>query len=187
MNTIFANRNPYWDSFSRNWIWFFLWGLIEVILGLVAISAATFTTVLSVIFIGIVLLISGGVIIVDCFGFWWGKWSGFFLHLLMSSLYAAAGLILINSPVLSSISLTLFLGIFYLLLGIFRLCFAALLQTPKWGWSFFNGLLSMLLGILIIANLPSSALYVIGLFIGIDLIFCGLAYIMTALSVRRRK
>ncbi len=184
MKSIFAGKNPYLNVFSKNWLWFFMWGLVLVILGCAAISAATFTTLLSVVFIGILLLISGIVITLDCFSFWWGKGRGFFLHLLIGLLYITAGITLINSPLSGSIPLTLFLGLFYVLVGISRLLYSSWFQTPSWGWNFTNGLLSLLLGVLIIAELPSSALYIIGLFVGIDLIFCGLAYLMVSLAAK---
>ena len=120
MKSIFVSTNPHLATFSKNWAWFFLWGLALVILGCAAISAATFTTMLSVIFIGLLILISGVVITLDSFTFWWRKWSGFFLHLLMGLLYIVTGALLINTPLLGSIPLTLFLGIFYMLIGIYR-------------------------------------------------------------------
>lgn len=187
MKSIFVSTNPHLGTFSKNWGWFFLWGLTLVALGCVAISAATFTTILSVIFIGVVILIAGVVITIDSFTFWWQKWSGFFLHLFMGLLYIATGVILIDTPLLGSIPLTLFLGVFYILVGISRMMYSALLQTPKWGWNFLNGVLSLFLGVLIIAELPNSALFIIGLFVGIDLVFCGLTYIMVALAARSGK
>ena len=105
----------------------------------------------------------------------------------MGLLYIFAGFILINTPLLGSIPLTLFLGIFYVLLGISRMMYCSLLQTPKWGWNFLSGVLSLFLGVLIIAELPSSALFIIGLFVGIDLVFCGLTYVMVALAARSGK
>ncbi len=184
MKSIFIGVNPHLAAFSKNWAWFFLWGLVLVLLGMAAISAATLTTMLSVIFIGTLLIISGVVITLDCFSFWWGKWPGFFLHLLMGILYILAGAALINSPLLGSIPLTLFLGIFYVVVGVSRLLYSAFLQTPNWGWNFLSGVLALLLGVLIIKELPSSALFIIGLFVGIDLIFCGLTYMMVALAAR---
>jgi uncharacterized membrane protein HdeD (DUF308 family) len=184
MKSIFISTNPHLATFSKNWGWFFLWGLTLFILGCAAISAATFTTLLSVIFIGVVILVAGIVITLDSFSFWWRKGSGFFLHFIMGVLYIVAGTLLINTPLLGSIPLTLFLGIFYMLIGISRMMYSALLQTPNWGWNFVSGILSLFLGVLIVAELPSSALFIIGLFVGIDLLFCGLTYIMVALAAR---
>lgn len=171
-------------NFSKNWAWFFIWGIVLVLLGVLAISATTWTTLFSVVFLGFVLLGSGIVILINSFTFWWGKWGGFFLHLIMGFLYAAVGILLIKSPILASVSLTWFLGIFYTVLGVFRIGYSLSVHGPQWGWNFFNGIITLILGILIMASWPASSLYIIGLFVGIDLLFCGWAYIMAALSAR---
>ena len=100
------------------------WGIVLVILGCLAISAATFTTYLSILLLGIVLLASGIIIIVDSFSFWWKKWSAFFSHLVIGLLYLLIGVSLVQNPLLASISLTLLLGIFYLIIGMFRVIYA---------------------------------------------------------------
>lgn len=171
-------------AFGKNWSRFFLWGVALVILGCIAISAAAFTTLLSVVFIGFLIFFAGIVTIVDTFTFWRGKWQGFLLHLLIAILYLAVGLMLINNPVEGSVSLTLLLGVFYILAGIVRILFASTLQAPKWGWGWLNGVVTLILGILIITNWPESSLFIIGLFVGIDLLFFGWAYIMSALAAR---
>ena len=182
-----SSPNPYLVAFSKNQSWFFIWGLLLLLLGVVAISATTFTTLISVIFLGFLLLMGGIVIIIDGFTFWWHKWAGLFFHLILGVLYVVAGIMLIKSPLLASISLTLFLGIFYLLLGIFRFIYSFSLRTPQWGWSLFNAIISLILGVLILTSWPASSLFIIGLFIGIDLIFSGLAYIMASLGARALK
>ncbi len=184
MNTLQKLDTMYLKAYSKNWGWFLIWGIVLFILGIIAIGATTFTTLFSVIFLGTLLLLSGIVIIIDAFSFWWHKWSGFFLHLLIGILYGATGVMLIQSPAIASISITLLLGIFYLAVGIFRIIYSLSLRTPRWGWGFFNGLISLLLGILILASWPASGLFIIGLFVGIDLLFCGISYIMTALAAK---
>lgn len=161
-----------------------LWGILLVVLGCVAISATTMTTILSVLFLGAVIFISGLVITVDAFTFWRRSGSGFIWHLLMGILTLVVGFMLIKSPLLGSISLTLFLGVFYLVLGCFRVGFSLVVQPPRWGWNLFSGLVSVLLGVLILASWPVSGLFIIGLFIGIDLLFSGWAYIMASLAAR---
>lgn len=171
-------------SISKNWGWFLVWGIALVVLGMFAISAAAMTTLLSVIFIGFLLLISGAFIIIDTFTFWRGKGSGFFLHLMMGLLYLAAGVILIGNPVQGSVSLTLLLGVLYTCLGIFRIFYGINYRMLRWGWSLVSGIVTLLLGILILASWPDSSLFIIGLFVGIDLLFCGWAYIMVAFMAR---
>jgi uncharacterized membrane protein HdeD (DUF308 family) len=183
MRSLFLAETIDIPAFRKNWVWFFLWGIVLILLGMCAIGAATFTTLLSIVFLGFLILISGIVIILDSVTFW-RKRKGFLLHLIMGILYIFVGLMLINSPLAGSISLTLLLGIFYLVLGLFRLYYSSSLRAPRWGWNFFNGLISSLLGILILMSWPESSLYIIGLFVGIDLLFCGWAYVMAALGAK---
>jgi uncharacterized membrane protein HdeD (DUF308 family) len=183
MKALFITEGIDISAFGKNWFWFFLWGIALLILGIFAIGAATFTTLLSIVLLGFIILIGGIVIILDSFTFWRGR-NGFLLHLLMGVLYIVVGCMLINSPLAGSISLTLLLGIFYLVLGLFRLYYSFSLRSPRWGWNFFNGLISALLGVFILMSWPESSLYIIGLFVGIDLLFCGWAYIMAALSAK---
>lgn len=164
--------------------WFLAWGISLCVLGLLALGASAFTTLLSVVFIGVLILLSGIVILVDTFTFWWEKWSGFLLHLFVGALYFVVGVMLISNPVEGSISLTFLLGLFYILVGITRVAYSLFFRLGKWQWNFLSGLLSLILGILITSNLPTASLFVIGLFVGIDLLFCGWAYITAALFSR---
>ncbi|MFZ2315118.1 MAG: DUF308 domain-containing protein [Gammaproteobacteria bacterium] len=173
--------------YSKNWVWFFIWGISLVLLGVVAIGASTLATLVSVIFLGFIIFFAGLVVIIDTLTFWRNKWPGFPLHLIMGLIYAGVGLFLIARPVAGSISLTLLLGVFYICLGAFRLASTISMRLPYWGWSFLNAVITLFLGMLILSDWPASSLFIIGLFVGIDLVFTGWAYIMMALSVRSIK
>lgn len=166
------------------WGWFLAWGILLLVLGIAAISAATLTTLISVLFLGFVITIGGVVIMIDTFTFWWRRWQGFILHLLIALLYLVVGVMLINNPVAAAASLTLFLGILYIFAGIFRVIYSLTVKLNRWGLSFFSGLVSLLLGILIVSSWPSSSLFIIGLFVGIDLVIAGWVYIMGALTAK---
>lgn len=174
----------YLPAFSKNWGLFVIWGLVLFILGLFAISASAFTTIISVAIVGFLIFLAGIVITVDTFTFWWKKWTGFFIHLIYSILYLCVGIMLIKNPVEGSISLTLLLGIFYVIAGMCRLVFSSTLKTPNWGWATFNGVITLLIGILILSSWPASSLFIIGLFIGIDLLFTGWAYMMMGFAAK---
>jgi len=163
---------------------YLIWGIVLLILGIIAISAATVTTLISVIFLGFLLFICGVVIIIDSFTSWWHRWNGFWLHLIMGILYLILGVMLIKSPLLGSISITFLLGIFYIIIGAFRIFYSSSMRALRWGWVLFNGIITLLLGILILMSWPGSSLFIIGLFVGIDLLFAGWAYIMAALGAR---
>ncbi len=172
------------NDLSANWGWFFAWGLALVILGTFAISYASVTTVVSMVMLGIVLTICGVVAILDSFQFWWRIWSGFFFHLLMGILYLAAGIMLIKGPIIGSISLTLFFAILFIAVGIIRMINSLVVSLPGRVWRFINGLITLVLGVLILKQWPMSGMFIIGLFIGIDMIIAGWVYIMASFSVR---
>jgi uncharacterized membrane protein HdeD (DUF308 family) len=173
------------QELTAYWSWFLAWGVLVALLGLFAISAATFTTLASIVFIGFILVMGGCVIFVDTLTFWWKRWPGFIMHMIMSLIYLTAGLMLINSPAAGSALLTMIMAIFFILVGASRITYSLSIRVSRWQWTFVNGFISLLLGILIITNLPAASLYIIGLFVGIDLLFCGIAYIMIALSAKK--
>lgn len=170
-------------AYSKNARMFFIWGLILMAIGVFAVTATTFTTLVSVMVLGFIILFAGCVLMLDTITFWRGKDHGFVLSLLASILYIGAGVLLISNPVEGSISLTFLLGAIYTFLGLARMFFYGTVQLPQWGWSFANGAITLLIGILILMSWPSSSLYIIGLFIGIDLFFCGLAYTMAGVAL----
>ena len=170
-------------DFNNNWVKFLLWGIALFILGVIAMSAAAFTTIATIFFLGVILFVGGLIVLMDSITFWRGK-PGFALHLLSGLLYTAVGIMLMINPITGSMSLTLLLGIGYTIIGFFRIITALSLQLFRWKLSLFNGILTMLIGILIMASWPQSSLYIIGLFIGIDLIVCGWVYMMSAIAGR---
>jgi uncharacterized membrane protein HdeD (DUF308 family) len=142
------------------------------------------TTFISVIFLGVIIMTAGMIVLIDALTFWRIKMSGFALHVFMGIVYIAGGLMLIDNPLAGSVSLTLLLGILYIALGAFRTIYALTHRAPRWSLSLLNGIISFILGILILSNWPNSSLYIIGLFVGIDLLMCGWVYIMSALAAR---
>lgn len=169
---------------SKNWGWFLVYGIALVVLGLVAISAAAFTTVVSVVFLGVLLCIGGIVVFVDSFCSWRDQTSSFVLHLLMAILYLIAGIFLILNPISAAISITLLLAIFYIALGVFRILGVISFRLPDWGWRLLGGLVALLLGILIFTHWPESSLFIIGLFVGIDLLITGWTYISLSIAAK---
>lgn len=159
-------------------------GIVLLILGLLALSAIAVTTIVTVVFLGVLLVIGGLLLLIDTFAFWWGRWFGFSLHLLVGALYFFVGTSLVYNPVLASASLTLMLAIFYVFVGVFRIVYAFTFRLPRWEWQLFNGAIALLIGLLIAMNWPASSLLFIGLFVGIDLIFAGVAFMMAALRAR---
>ena len=93
----------------------------------------------------------------------------------------------LRHPDKAALTLTLLLAAFLMAGGVIRIAAAVSLQFPNWGWQVVSGALNLLLGILIWAQWPVSGLWVIGLFVGIEMIFNGWTWVMLALTLRRFK
>lgn len=185
MSFSFRFHDNHLPIYGKNWPRFMVWGIALMLLGLFAITAAAFTTLISVVILGFVFFIGGVIMAADTFTFWWHRWGGFFLHFIVAVLYLYVGITLIGQPADSAAALTMLLGIFYLVIGAFRIGTSTSLQAPNWGWSLTNGIISFVLGILIITNWQEASMFIIGLFVGIDLFFLGLTYVMAALSAKK--
>jgi uncharacterized membrane protein HdeD (DUF308 family) len=189
MNTHLAPNFPSLEgelqTLTKYWRWFLALGLIMVLVGAFAISWACIATVTvaATWLFGFMLLASGIAEIIN--SFWAGRWSGMLVHLLMGILYVVVGLMIIDQPEESAIQLTLFIAFFLIISGVFRIVFALAERFTGWGWVLLNGAVTLLAGMLIYKQWPLSGLWVIGLFVGIDLIFNGWSWIMLAMGLRQ--
>lgn len=170
------------QTFKNNWGWFLALGILLVILGILAAGASVFTTLLSVVLLGALLVVGGIAKII--YSIWLRRWSGFIPNLLVGILYAVVGAYTLMHPAASAVALTLLIAILFLISGIFRVASSLTLQFENWGWVLFSGLISIALGAMILAEWPESGLWVLGLFIGIDLIFAGWTWIFLSLGAR---
>lgn len=167
------------------WPWFLALGIAFMILGFLAIGSSTLVTLASVIFLGSLLLIGG--ILQMAYTFSIRDWSGFFVSLLAGILYSVVGFLMIIHPELSAVTLTLLIAAFYVVGGMFRMVSSATTRFKYWGWAFFSGLVKFALGVLIWLGWPATGLWILGLFIGIDLIFYGWFWVLLSLTARSLK
>lgn len=170
-----------------HWGWFLALGIAMIVLGIFAVSWACLVniTVTATVIFGFFLLATGIVEVISAFKV--GRWSGMLVHLLLGLLYAVVGVMIIDQPETAAIQLTLLIAIFLIVSGIMRVVFAIVEDFPGEGWVLLNGIITFMLGMLIYKQWPVSGLWVIGLFIGIDLIFNGWAWVMLALKLRSAK
>ncbi|HVA40013.1 MAG TPA: HdeD family acid-resistance protein [Candidatus Binataceae bacterium] len=170
------------EEVRKHSTWFLVLGIALVIIGMIAIGSAVAMTIVSVMFLGWLLIIAGLFEVIH--GFKHRPWSGFFINLLGGVLYAVAGIVMVANPALAAVTLTLVIAIILIVAGVFRLFIAVSTPLHHRGWLILNGAISILLGVMIWSSWPVSGLWVIGLFIGIDMIFDGWTEIMLALSAR---
>ncbi len=165
--------------------WFYAIGLLLIIIGAICIAAPVVSTMVSLVIFGWLLVFSGILKAIYSFRFWKQEWSGFFLYLLGGILYLVVGFLIIYNPVPSVAALTLLLAVFFLVLGLLHIVAPIAMHLRSSAWIIINGIISVILGILILAHWPSSAFWVIGLFIGIDLIFSGITLISLGFAGKR--
>lgn len=174
-------------ALQKHWRWFLALGVAMVVLGLITISYACITTVtVAATWLFGFFLLAGGIGEV-IHSFWVGRWSGTLLHLVIGLLYVLVGFMIIDQPENAAVQLTLLIAIFLMVTGIFRVVFAVSERFTGSGWVMLNGVITFVLGLMIYKQWPASALWVIGLFIGIELIFNGLSWIMMSLGLRQYK
>jgi uncharacterized membrane protein HdeD (DUF308 family) len=164
-------------------MWFLALGIALVVFGTIAIGAACVASVAMTWLFGFLLLAAGITEIVS--SFWAGRWSGMLVHMLVGVLYTIVGFMILDHPQDSAIQLTLIIAIFLIVSGVFRIVFALSERFTGWGWVLLNGAVTLLLGMLIYKQWPGSGLWVIGLFVGIEMIFNGWAWIMLAIALRQ--
>lgn len=170
------------EEVSQHRTWFLVVGILLIICGLIALGSTIEMTMVSMVFLGWLLVIGGIVEIVH--GFARRGWGGFFINLLGGILYALAGILFVGNPGAAAITLTLLIAMVLIAAGVFRLFVAFTTPIHHRAWLIFNGAISVLLGISIWSSWPLSGLWVIGLFIGIDLIIDGWTEVMLALMAR---
>lgn len=167
------------------WGWIVAFGVVALIAGVIALGSAAMATESAVIIIGVMMLIAGAAEIIAAFSVkTWGK---FLLWMLLGALYIFAGVVCIQNPFAAATILTLMLGIALIVSGLIRIFLATQMKhgTP-WGWVVFSGILTFLLGLIIVAKWPVSSFFVLGIFLGIDLIFIGTSWITMGLALKRR-
>jgi uncharacterized membrane protein HdeD (DUF308 family) len=172
-------------AIHEHWKTFLAEGIILVILGIIAIIVPQVATLAVTIMIGWLFLITGAVGLYTTFamrnmpGFWWS--------LISALISIAAGVVLLGWPVSGVLSLTFVLIAFFVIEGIATIMFAFDHRNElsgRWGWMLFSGIVDLVLAGLIFAGLPSSAGWAIGLLVGINLVFGGVAMVAMALAAR---
>jgi uncharacterized membrane protein HdeD (DUF308 family) len=164
--------------------WIVALGVVYVIAGIIALGSVVMATVASVFLVGVMMLLAGIFEVVSAFQMkTWGK---FLLWALLGLLYIIAGFVTFQNPLLAAATFTLLLGIALVVSGIMRIVIAfAMKSGMPWVWVAISGVITLLLGAIILAHWPVSSLYTLGIFLGIDLVFAGASWIGLGLGLRK--
>ena len=168
-----------------HWKAFLVEGILLVVLGLAAMILPPLASLAVTIFLGWMFLISG--VAGLALTFWARGLPGFWWSLLSAVLAIGAGIILLAQPVQGTLTLTIVVGVYFLAEGVATIMYALEHRrelSGRWSWLLIAGVVDIVIAGLIIAGLPGSALWAIGLLVGINLLFGGMSLIGMALAAR---
>jgi uncharacterized membrane protein HdeD (DUF308 family) len=174
----------FFGDLKKNWGWLLGFGILSILLGTLGLGMTFGLTVVSVQLFGILLVVGGVFQLFHAFKC--KGWKSTIWHLLIALLYVVAGVLMVVDPLLASATLTLVIAWILIAVGIMRGVMAFQLRPASgWYWPLISGIVSIALGSMIIAEWPASGLWVIGLFVAVELIFNGWSYIFVALAARK--
>lgn len=167
----------------EKWAWMVAFGALLEFSGIIALTSVMMSTIASVLFVGVAMIASGVIEIVYAFAM--KSWKKFFLWLLLGLLYVVGGVCVFKNPLLAAGFLTLLLGCGLVASGLVRLLFS--FQLPADSARLLvglSGLLTLVLGGVILAQWPASSLWTLGVFLGVDLMFAGTSWMGVGISLR---
>jgi uncharacterized membrane protein HdeD (DUF308 family) len=164
------------------WGWIVALGVVYLVAGVIALGSVVMATIASVWLVGIMMLLAGVFEVIHSFQI--KTWGRFLFWLALGVLYISAGFVAFDNPLLTAVWLTLILGAALVASGIMRIVLGFNMKggTP-WGWVVASGVITLLLGIIILIHWPVSSLYVLGIFLGVDLVFAGATWIALGLGL----
>ena len=166
---------------NANWLMFL--GILFIVLGIIGLGMEVSLTITSMFFFGFLVLAGGIFQLIDAFKA--QGWKSVLFHVLIALLYVAAGIVMITNPLPSAIWMTMMIASMLVVVGILRIFMGLQLRPVSgWGWTVAAGIAAIVLGAMIFAQWPASGLWVIGLFIAIELIMQGWAMIAIAMAAR---
>ncbi len=174
------------SALHEHWKLYLAEGIVLLVLGFIAIAIPPLATLAVTILLGWLFLISGLVGLAT--SFWMRQAPGFLWSLVSAALGIMVGVLLLVQPVQGALSLTLVLIAFFVIEGVASIMFALDHKrelSGQWGWMLVSGIVDLALSAMILAGLPSTAAWAIGLLVGINMMFGGSALIAMALHARK--
>jgi len=183
-SSLAAAQLAFFGNLRKNWGWLLAFGILAILLGMLGLGMTFGLTLASIELFGILLIVGGAFQLFNAFKC--KGWKSTVWHLLIALLYIAAGVIMVIDPVLASVTLTLVIAWILIAVGIMRSIMAFQMRKASgWYWPLISGIVSIALGVMIIVQWPISGLWVIGLFVAIELILHGWSYVFVALAARK--
>jgi uncharacterized membrane protein HdeD (DUF308 family) len=174
MSTNQFTYNPFVAGINEirsSWGWFLAAGIGLLVLGAICIIGSVAATFATILVVGWLLLFGGVVALVHAFRM--RTWSGFFPYFVTALLRGFTGYLLIRYPLAGALTFTLVLALFFVVGGLLRTTGAAMMKFPNWGWIVFSGVVSVVLGIMLLVQMPVSSLWFLGFAVGVEMLVDG--------------
>ena len=173
-------------ALRENWGWLLALGIALMVLGVFALGAAWLVTEVWILLFGILLIIGGVFQVAQSFTA--RAWRGFLWHVLAGVLYLVVGAMLLAHPLLGAAAVTLVLAVAFLVDGLLKIVLSLQVRDhPNWGWLLLDGVVLVVLALLILGQWPAASAFIIGLLIGIQMIFTGAGFTALALAARNAR
>lgn len=165
--------------------WVIAFSIILIILGIIAIFSPAIASAFSTVVLAWVTIASGLILIIESFKS--KPLRGFWLNLVIGLCYVVAGTYILFNVRTALLALTFAFGVLFIVEGIFTIIMAFVNRSGhRMSWLVaLNGVITLILGILVVNRFPFSALWLIGLYVGISLLMTGISLLSAALVVRR--
>ena len=177
-------RHAMRDTIRKHSLWYMIEGAILVIAGVLAIMYPFFSSVAVIVMLGWLLILSGVAQGISLIGA--KQAPHFWLQVISVIVSVLIGFLFLRDPAQSLLTVTLLLLVFFLMEGVSKIIFALTIRPlPNWGWVLASGVLSVALAGILWGDLPVTAIWLIGLMLGIQLIGTGAAIGLLAWRIRR--
>ncbi|PDT01054.1 hypothetical protein CO666_27455 [Rhizobium chutanense] len=171
------------SQLQSKWIWFVGLGVLLLVCGLIALGNLMLATVVSVYYVGMLMLFGGVTYLVHAFQV--RGWDHVLFWVLSGLLYVLAGICAFINPILTSAALTLFLSLALVVAGVFRTWVGMRMKpTRRWRFIVASGVITALAGFVIALGWPVNSLWILGLFLAADLTIQGWTMIAFGLGIR---
>ena len=171
------------ERLRTSWIWMAVLAVISIIGGVVALINPFAATLAATVMAGWVFALLGALQILQSFRV--TGWPGFLWALLFGILTLVVGLSLIFNPLAGMVSLTLLVAVLFLITGVVKIMYSfSLRPLSGWGWVLASGIVSLVLGVMILGNFPWAAVSVLGILLAVELLSNGVLFLLLALGLR---
>ncbi len=185
MNDI--TENLIYEELPRKWGWLFVLGLLMIFLGTLGIYLSVWVTLATVLVFGGFVLAGGVLQLIQGLKMKEERWAGRLTHFFIALLYILMGGLIIYDPVGASLGITLAIAALLVVIGGVRISYAFKCRKQKWGWvlPLVFGLIDLVLATIIFIGWPVTGLWVIGLFVSIEMIMNGWYLTLLGMLVRK--